>query len=90
MYKMVDTINHEILLGTEKAVIKYAQDRFEEDKYWIDDHFWDLKNKGIENGFNNIQGAIKLLELKFVEVVDLGDILTSLNNNEYVSITIEE
>ena len=37
--------------------------------------FWDLKNKGIENGFNNIQGAIKLLELKFVEVVDLGDIL---------------
>ena len=90
MYKIVDTINHEILLGNEKGVIKYAQDRLDEDKYWRDDYHWDLKRNGISDKIRTFQGAIKMLKLKYVDVVDLGDILTPLNNNEFVSIDKEE
>lgn len=90
MYKIVDTISHEILLGSEKAVIRFAQDSFEEDKEWIDDHIWELKRNGIDKEVRTFQGAVKLLQMKWFEIVDLGDIVTPLNNDECVSISIEE
>lgn len=90
MYKIVDTISHEILLGSEKAVIRFAQDSFEEDKEWIDDHIWELKRNGIDKEVRTFQGAVKFLQMKWFEIVDLGDIITPLNNNECVSISIEE
>ena len=90
MYKIVDTISHEILLGSEKAVIKYAQERLDEDKYWKDDYHWELKRNGISNKIRTFQGAVKMLGLKFVDVIDLGDILSPLNDNKFVSIHVED
>lgn len=90
MYKLVDTISHEILLGSEKAVIRFAQESFEEDKEWRDDHIWDLKRNGIDKEVRTFQGAVKFLQLKWFEIVDLGDIITPLNNDECISISIEE
>lgn len=90
MYKIVDTISHEILLGSEKAVIKLAQESFEEDKEWIDDHIWELKRNGIDKEIRTFQGAVKFLQMKWFQIVDLGDILTPLNNDECISISIEE
>lgn len=90
MYKIVDTISHEIFLGSEKAVLRFAQDSFEEDKEWIDDHIWELKRNGIDKEVRTFQGAVKLLQMKWFEIVDLGDIVTPLNNDECVSISIEE
>lgn len=90
MYKLIDTISHEIFLGSEKAVIRFAQDSFEEDKEWIDDHIWELKRNGIDKEVRTFQGAVKFLQMKWFEIVDLGDIITPLNNDECVSISIEE
>lgn len=90
MYKIVDTISHEILLGNEKGVIQYAQERLDEDKYWKDDYHWELKRNGISDKIRTFQGAVKMLGLKYVEIIDIGDIITSLNNNKYVSISTEE
>ena len=90
MYKIVDTISHEILLGSEKAVIKFAQESFKADREWIDDHHWELKRNGIDTEVRTFQGAVKFLQMKWFEIVDLGDIITPLNNDECVSISIEE
>lgn len=90
MYKIVDTISHEIFLGSEKAVVRFAQESFEEDKEWIDDHIWELKRIGCDTGITTFQGAVKFLQMKWFEFVDLGDIITPLNNDECVSISIEE
>lgn len=90
MYKIIDTISHEIFLGSEKAVVRFAQDSFEEDKEWIDDHIWELKRNGIDKEVRTFQGAVKFLQMKWFEIVDLGDIITPLNNDECVSISIEE
>lgn len=90
MYKIVNTITHEIFLGSEKAVLRFAQDSFEEDKEWIDDHIWELKRNGIDKEVRTFQGAVKFLQMKWFEIVDLGDIITPLNNDECVSISIEE
>lgn len=90
MYKIVDTISHEILLGSEKAVIKFAQESFKADREWIDDHHWELKRNGIDTEVRTFQGAVKFLQMKWFEIVDLGDIITPLNNDEWVSILTEE
>ena len=58
MYKIVDTNTKDIFLGSETAVIRYAQDLLDDqDSDWKDDHFWELKNidvktfKGAERRF---------------------------------------
>ena len=91
MYKIVNLITHEIFLGSEKAVLRFAQDIFnDEDQNWKDDHFWDLKRIGVSDEIRTFQGAVKFLMLENFAVIDLGDILDELKNDEIVLLSQEE
>lgn len=91
MYKIVNTITHEIFLGSEKAVLRFAQDTFnDEDQNWKDDHHWDLKRIGISDEVRTFQGAVKFLNLENFAVIDLGNILEELQNDEVVLLSQEE
>ena len=103
MYKLVDKTTHEIWLGTEKAVIQFADDKFfEKDEDWIQEYY----HKKLEaigftvnriDGFyytghiENIELAIKYLQtVEDIEVVDIGDVLEDLKNNSCVLISQAE
>lgn len=91
MYKIVDTINHEVLLGTKIAVLNYAEYRLAtKDREWKDDHHWDLKKIGISDEIRTFEGAVKFLNLIYVEVVYVGDIVLQLKNNKCVLVSKEE
>ena len=91
MYKIIDTINHEVLLGTGLAVFNYAKYRFaEKDQEWKDDHHWDLKKIGISDEIRTFEGAVKFLNLIYVELVEMGDVVFELENNKYVLVSKEE
>lgn len=91
MYKIVNTITHEIFLGSEKVVLKLAQDIFnDEDQNWKDDHHWDLKHIGITDEVRTFQGAVKFLMLENYEITELGDILEELKNDEIILLHQED
>lgn len=87
MYKIVDTNTKDIFLGSETAVIRYAQDLLDDqDSDWKDDHFWELQKIDVKT----FKGAVKFLLLVSVEVVDIGDCLDDLKNDALVLISQEE
>lgn len=102
MYKIVDKYTHDVFLGNEKAVIRFANDRVQEKHiHWVRDNFKDLVEIGcvfvkkgndwILDNISNIELATKFLQrVDGCEVVDIGDILEDLKNNEMVLITQEE
>ena len=91
MYKITNTITHNVFLGNEKAILKFAQEKFKDkDQEWLDDHHWDLKKIGISDEIRTFQGAVKFLNLIYFEIVDSGDVVKELNNNEMVLISVEE
>lgn len=96
MYKLVDTDTRDIWLGTEKAVIKFANVKLnEKGKKWmylyqdrlLDMGFVKRSDSEVEE-ITNIELAIKYLQtVEDIEVVDIGEIIEDLKNNEMVLIT---
>ena len=102
MYKLINTDTHDIWLGTEKAVIQFADDKlFEKNEEWIQEYHKNLEDIGFivkrTDGFyytehiENIELATKYLQtVEDVEVVDIGDILEELKNNEMILLSQED
>lgn len=100
MYKIVNKYNNEIYLGTEKAVIKYANEildiRIGDTSYFIESiqDYLDIgfiRKGDVVEEIKNIELAIKFLQgMEEHEVVDIGDILEDLKNDVPVLITQEE
>ena len=99
MYKIVDTNTKDIFLGTEKAVIKFANDKLnEKGKKWMylyQDRLLDIgfirRNDAEVEEITNIELATKYLQtIEDILVVDIGDILEELNNDEPILLTQEE
>lgn len=101
MYKVIEKETHDLFLGTEKAVIKMANDRLsDKDEDYLIDWSDNLKDAGVivkigNNGcyaeqIQDIETATKFLELDDYWVVDLGEILEYLKNNFCVLISQEE
>lgn len=91
MYKLVDTTTHEIWLGTEKAVIRFANDKLK-DKEWISLYFGFIRGAdGRVEEIKNIELATKYLQkIEDIEVIDIGDILEALKNNEMILLSQED
>ena len=99
MYKLIDTDTRDIWLGTEKAVIRFANDKLnEKGKKWmylyldrlLDIGFIRLADDRVEE-ITNIELATKYLQtIEDVEVVDIGDILEALKNNEIILLSQED
>lgn len=99
MYKLVDTDTHDIWLGTEKAVIRFANDKLnDKGKEWMylyQDRLLDMgfikRNDAEVEEITNIELAIKYLQtVEDIEVVEIGDILEELQNNEVILLSQEE
>ena len=98
MYKLINKDTKDLYLGTEKAVIKFSNDLLhDKEKEWV----WLFQNTLLDLGFvkkgnevediSNINLAIKFLEeVEDYEVVDIGDILNELQNNEVILLSQEE
>lgn len=98
IYKLINKDTKDLYLGTEKAVIKFANDLLhDKDKKWV----WLFQNTLLDLGFvkkgnevediSNINLAIKFLEeVEDYEVFDIGDILNELQNNELILLSQEE
>ena len=99
MYKLVDTDTHDIWLGTEKAVIRFANDKLnDKGKEWMylyQDRLLDMgfvkRNDAEVEEITNIELATKYLQtVEDILVVDIGDILEELNNDEPILLTQDE
>lgn len=98
MYKIINKDTKDLYLGTEKAVIKFANDLLhDKDKKWV----WLFQNTLLDLGFvkkgdevediANINLAIKFLyEIEDYDVVDIGDILEDLKEDVAVLLSQEE
>ena len=98
MYKIINKDTKDLYLGTEKAVIKFANDLLhDKDKKWV----WLFQNKLLDLGFvkkgdeiediANINLAIKFLyEIEDYDVVYIGDILEDLKEDVAVLLSQEE
>ena len=99
MYKLINTDTHDVWLGTEKAVIRFANDKLnDKGKEWmylyqdrlLDIGFIKRSDSEVEE-ITNIELATKYLQtIEDIEVVDLGDILEALKNNEIILLTQED
>lgn len=99
MYKLVDTNTHNIWLGTEQAVIRFANDKInDKGKEWMylyQDRLLDIgfikRNDSEVEEITNIELATKYLQtIEDIEVVDLGDTLEDLKKDVPILITVEE
>lgn len=99
MYKLVDTNTHNIWLGTEQAVIRFANDKInDKSKEWMylyQDRLLDIgfikRNDSEVEKITNIELATKYLQtIEDIEVVDLGDTLEDLKKDVPILITVEE
>lgn len=99
MYKLIDTNTHDIWLGTEKATIRFANDKLKDKgKEWMylyQDRLLDMgfvkRNDTEVEEITNIELATKYLQtVEDILVVDIGDILEELNNDEPILLTQEE
>ena len=96
MYKLVNTDTHDVWLGTEQAVIKFANDMlYDKGKTWmylhqdrlLDIGFIKRSDSEVEE-ITNIELATKYLQtVEDIEIEDLGDILEALKNNEIILLT---
>jgi len=103
MYKIRDVYTKDIWLGTKEAVIKFADDKFCEnrDEEWIQEYHKKLGDIGFvvkridgiyyTDHIDNFELAVKYLQrIEDMVVVDIGDILEELKNNEPILISQEE
>ena len=99
MYKLVDTNTHNIWLGTEQAVIRFANDKInDKGKEWMSlyqDRLLDIgfikRNDSEVEKITNIELATKYLQtIEDIEVIDIGDTLEDLKKDVPILITVEE
>lgn len=99
MYKLINTDTHDIWLGTEKAVIRFANDKLnDKGKEWMylyQDRLLDIgfikRNDAEVEEITNIELATKYLQtIEDIEIVDIGNILEDLKNNEIILLSQEE
>lgn len=99
MYKLIDTDTHDIWLGTEKAVIKFANEKLnEKGKKWMylyQDRLLDMgfirRSDDMVEEITNIQLATKYLKnVEDILVYNIGDILDDLIKDELILLSQEE
>lgn len=96
MYKITDTISKEVWIGTEKAVINFANNRLQnKDIKWVTNWFKDLVEIGFvfvkvgnfwrPDKITNIELATKFFQrVENVEIVDIGDVIEELKKDELI------